>query len=63
MVSVITSAEIVECLVRFSYSANPRLRGLATVFLEDHCTPAQVTEVRKLVETSRIPLPPSSAAT
>lgn len=56
---LVTSAEIVECMVRFSSSANPRLRNLATVFLEDHCTPQQVTEVRRQVETSRIPLPPS----
>ncbi|KAK3926162.1 Armadillo repeat-containing protein 7 [Frankliniella fusca] len=53
----ITSVEIIECMVRFSSSANPRLRNLANVFLEDYCTPHQVTEVRKQVEIARIPLP------
>ncbi|XP_034239026.1 uncharacterized protein LOC117643948 [Thrips palmi] len=59
---LITAVEIVECMVRLSRSANPRLRNLATVFLEDHCTPAQVTAIRKQVETASIPVTVLEAA-
>jgi hypothetical protein len=40
----VTSREIVDCMLRFSRSRNTRLKNLATIFLEDYCTPEQVAE-------------------
>ncbi|KDR24413.1 armadillo repeat-containing protein 7-like [Zootermopsis nevadensis] len=57
----ITSPEIVDCMLRFSRSRNTRLKNLATIFLEDYCTPDQVAEVTKAESQSltveNIPLP------
>lgn len=60
-----TDEAVVDCMVRLSLSDNPRMRSLATVFLEDYCNEEQV---RKAVEGSNgqcqtalgIPLPTDS---
>jgi hypothetical protein len=48
-------------MLQFSRSQNTRLKNLATVFLEDYCTPEQVAEVMKAESQSlvveNIPLP------
>lgn len=36
--SDIAAIPVVECMLRFSQSANKRLSNLATVFLQDYCT-------------------------
>ncbi|KAM8945890.1 armadillo repeat-containing protein 7 [Pelodytes ibericus] len=58
----ITSPAIVECMVRFSLSSNPRIRNLATIFLEDHCSEKQLQEARDLSQHTAIgiPLPETS---
>lgn len=43
----ITSLPVVDAMLRFSHSSNTRLSNLATVFLEDYCTPARVKEARQ----------------
>jgi hypothetical protein len=48
-------------MLRFSRSRNTRLKNLATVFLEDYCTPEQVAEATKSeahpVAVEDIPMP------
>uniref|UniRef100_A0A8C5QKR6 Armadillo repeat-containing protein 7 n=1 Tax=Leptobrachium leishanense TaxID=445787 RepID=A0A8C5QKR6_9ANUR len=56
----ITSAPVVECMVRFSLSNNRRLRNLATIFLEDYCSEQQVREAQDLHTALGIPLPHST---
>jgi hypothetical protein len=46
-ITEVTSPEIVDCMHRFSRSQNTRLKNLATIFLEDYCTPEQVAEVTR----------------
>jgi dihydroorotase len=46
-ITEVTSPEIVDCMLRFSTSHNTRLKNLATIFLEDYCTPEQVAEAMK----------------
>lgn len=57
----VTSPEIVDCMLRFSRSQNTRLKNLATIFLEDYCTPEQVAEATRSeahsVAVEDIPLP------
>ncbi|KAH0629470.1 hypothetical protein JD844_011552 [Phrynosoma platyrhinos] len=53
----ITALPVVECMLRFSLSANRRLRNLATVFLEDYCTPLQVEEARSLTKHTALGIP------
>ncbi|XP_053155652.1 armadillo repeat-containing protein 7 [Hemicordylus capensis] len=53
----ITPLPVVECMLRFSLSANRRLRNLATVFLEDYCTPLQVEEARNLTKHTALGIP------
>ncbi|XP_062976336.1 armadillo repeat-containing protein 7 [Elgaria multicarinata webbii] len=53
----ITALPVVECMLRFSLSANRRLRNLATVFLEDYCTPLQVEEAKNLTKHTALGIP------
>jgi len=38
----LTSVVIVDAMLRFAQSSNPRLRNLANVYLLDYCPPSQV---------------------
>ncbi|GFG34246.1 hypothetical protein Cfor_08199 [Coptotermes formosanus] len=57
----ITSPDIVACMLQFSRSQNTRLKNLATIFLEDYCTPEQVAEATNSesqpIIVGNIPLP------
>ncbi|XP_061472111.1 armadillo repeat-containing protein 7 isoform X1 [Rhineura floridana] len=53
----ITALPVVECMLRFSLSANRRLQNLATVFLEDYCTPLQIEEARNLTKHTALGIP------
>ncbi|XP_006993683.1 armadillo repeat-containing protein 7 isoform X1 [Peromyscus maniculatus bairdii] len=59
----LTSLPVVQCMLRFSLSANTRLRNLAQIFLEDFCSPSQVAEARSQQAHSAlgIPLPKTEA--
>ncbi|NWH76980.1 ARMC7 protein, partial [Piaya cayana] len=52
-----TALPVVECMLRFSLSANRRLSNLATIFLEDYCTPLQVEEARSLSKHTAVGIP------
>ncbi|XP_043109904.1 armadillo repeat-containing protein 7 [Puntigrus tetrazona] len=41
-----TDSAVVQCMLRFSLTQNPRLRNLASVFLQDYCTQKQVDTAR-----------------
>ncbi|KAJ9591448.1 hypothetical protein L9F63_002054 [Diploptera punctata] len=43
----ITSPTILSCMIQFSTSQNARIRNLATVFLEDYCSPEEVEAARQ----------------
>uniref|UniRef100_A0A1W7RJ74 Armadillo repeat-containing protein 7-like protein n=1 Tax=Agkistrodon contortrix contortrix TaxID=8713 RepID=A0A1W7RJ74_AGKCO len=60
----ITALPVIECMLRFSLSTNRRLKNLATIFLEDYCSPLQVEEARSLTRHTAvgIPLPRMEAA-
>ncbi|XP_038597885.1 armadillo repeat-containing protein 7 [Tachyglossus aculeatus] len=51
------AAPVVECMLRFSLSANRRLSNLAAIFLEDYCSPEQVEEARGLSGHSALGIP------
>ncbi|XP_069510930.1 armadillo repeat-containing protein 7 isoform X2 [Ambystoma mexicanum] len=53
----ITTLPVVECMLRFSLSANRRISNLANVFLEDYCTSEQVQEARGLNAHSALGIP------
>lgn len=59
----LTSSPVVQCMLRFSLSANTRLRNLAQIFLEDFCSPSQVAEAQSQQAHSAlgIPLPKTKA--
>lgn len=59
----LTAMPVVQCMLRFSLSANTRLRNLAQIFLEDFCSPSQVAEARRWPAHSAlgIPLPRTEA--
>lgn len=61
-ITEVTSPEIVNCMLRFSRSQNTRLKNLATIFIEDYCTPEQVAEAAGSeghpVAVEDIPVPP-----
>lgn len=59
----LTAMPVVQCMLRFSLSANTRLRNLAQIFLEDFCPPSQVAEARRRPADSAlgIPLPKTEA--
>ncbi|KAJ8246258.1 hypothetical protein GJAV_G00265560 [Gymnothorax javanicus] len=53
---------VLQCMLRFSLSDSTRLRNLASVFLQDCCTPAQVERAQHELEGNTqtalgIPLP------
>lgn len=52
-----TALPVVECMLRFALSASRRLSNLATVFLEDYCTPRQVEEARNLSKHTAVGIP------
>ncbi|XP_032562374.1 armadillo repeat-containing protein 7 isoform X1 [Chiroxiphia lanceolata] len=52
-----TALPVVECMLRFSLSANKRLSNLATLFLEDYCSPPQVEEARNLSKHTAVGIP------
>lgn len=52
-----TALPVVECMLRFSLSASRRLSNLATVFLEDYCTPLQVEEAQNLSKHTAVGIP------
>ncbi|XP_073684616.1 armadillo repeat-containing protein 7 [Garra rufa] len=57
-----TDSAVVQCMLRFSLTQNPRLRNLASVFLEDYCTQQQVDKAREEMQGQSqsvvgIPLP------
>ncbi|XP_052426184.1 armadillo repeat-containing protein 7 [Carassius gibelio] len=57
-----TDSAVVQCMLRFSLTHNPRLRNLASVFLEDYCTQQQVDRAREEMQGQSqsavgIPLP------
>lgn len=59
--SEITNAAMVQCMLRFSLSESPRLRNLATVFLQDCCSDEEVAHVQQQMQGQQtavgIPLP------
>ncbi|KAB0400674.1 hypothetical protein E2I00_008299 [Balaenoptera physalus] len=59
----LTAMPVVQCMLRFSLSANARLRNLAQIFLEDFCSPSQLAEARSWRAHSAlgIPLPRTEA--
>ncbi|XP_054134840.1 armadillo repeat-containing protein 7 [Melozone crissalis] len=52
-----TALPVVECMLRFSLSANTRLSNLASIFLQDYCSPAQVEEARSLSRHTAVGIP------
>lgn len=57
-----TDSAVVQCMLRFSLTQNPRLRNLASVFLQDYCTQQQVDRAREEMQGQSqsavgIPLP------
>ena len=60
--SLTTDTTVVQCMLRFSLSQNPRLRNLASVFVQDYCTRQQVARAEERLQghhqtTLGIPLP------
>jgi hypothetical protein len=43
----ITSTKIIKRMLEFSFSANIRIKNLATIFLSDYC---EASEVKKIKE-------------
>lgn len=41
----ITTASVIDCMLRYSESPNTRLSNLAKIFLEDICSPEQINSV------------------
>ncbi|XP_078725859.1 armadillo repeat-containing protein 7 isoform X1 [Lampetra fluviatilis] len=56
---------VVQCMLRLQQAESARLRTLATLFLQDCCSPAQVEEAHKTESQSTvgIPLPPGPPPT
>lgn len=52
-----TALPVVECMLRFSLSANTRLSNLASIFLQDYCSPPQVEEARNLSRHTAVGIP------
>ncbi|KAK7476080.1 hypothetical protein BaRGS_00015840 [Batillaria attramentaria] len=62
----ITALPVVECMLRFADCPDKRLSNLATVFLEDYCSKAQLEEAREVQKQlmaqhamAALPQPPS----
>ncbi|XP_017579814.1 armadillo repeat-containing protein 7 isoform X1 [Pygocentrus nattereri] len=45
-----TESAVVQCMLRFSLTQNPRLSNLATVFLQDYCLEEQVDRARDIMQ-------------
>ncbi|XP_062859774.1 armadillo repeat-containing protein 7 [Trichomycterus rosablanca] len=45
-----TDSAVVQCMLRFSHSQNPRLSNLASVFLQDYCTQDQIDKANELMQ-------------
>ncbi|XP_076855655.1 armadillo repeat-containing protein 7 isoform X2 [Brachyhypopomus gauderio] len=45
-----TDSAVVQCMLRFSLTQNPRLCNLAAVFLQDFCSQEQVDRARELMQ-------------
>lgn len=45
-----TDGAVVQCMLRFSRSQNPRLSNLASVFLQDYCTPDQIHKANEVMQ-------------
>ncbi|NXM82824.1 ARMC7 protein, partial [Oenanthe oenanthe] len=52
-----TALPVVECMLRFSLSANRRLSNLASIFLQDYCTAPQLEEARSLSKHTAVGIP------
>jgi len=63
----VTDAAVLQCMLRFSLSESPRLRNLASVFLQDCCTERQVAAAEQQMQAGGqqsamgIPLPADPA--
>ncbi|KAJ3608401.1 hypothetical protein NHX12_025448 [Muraenolepis orangiensis] len=62
----VTGGPVVQCMLRFSRSESPRLRNLASVFLQDRCTEQQKARAEQQMQGGQqtvlgIPLPGDSA--
>ncbi|KAG8195215.1 hypothetical protein JTE90_027956 [Oedothorax gibbosus] len=44
----ITTAPVIDCMLRFQESSNSRFSNLASVFLQDYCKPEQIQNARHL---------------
>ncbi|XP_041054123.1 armadillo repeat-containing protein 7 isoform X3 [Carcharodon carcharias] len=53
----ITAIPVVECMLRFSMSKNKRLSNLATLFLEDFCSPEEVEKAQNLQNHTALGIP------
>lgn len=58
----ITQPGVLHCMLRFSLSESPRLRNLASIFLQDCCSEEQVTQAEQQMKGQQqtalgIPLP------
>lgn len=58
----ITKPAVLQCMMRFSLSESPRLRNLASVFLQDCCSEEQVAQAEQQMQGLQqtalgIPLP------
>ncbi|XP_011257571.1 armadillo repeat-containing protein 7 [Camponotus floridanus] len=42
----ITSAEIIKCMLEFSYDTNIRIKNLAIIFLSDYCEASEVEKIK-----------------
>ncbi|CAL1274413.1 unnamed protein product [Larinioides sclopetarius] len=47
----ITTASVIDCMLRFKESSNRRISNLASVFLQDYCTSDQIQNTRILSST------------
>ncbi|GFR11208.1 armadillo repeat-containing protein 7 [Trichonephila clavata] len=47
----ITTAPVIDCMLRYQDSDNKRLSNLATVFLQDYCTEGQIQNAKFLSST------------
>lgn len=56
-----TEPGVLQCMLRFSLAESPRLRNLASVFLQDCCSPEQVRRAEQQMQGPQaavgIPLP------
>jgi hypothetical protein len=47
---IITTAQIIDAMLRFSNSKNPRVSNLASVFVSDYCSPEDVAHAVAVTE-------------